>query len=409
MTATGAGVETETGQPASGRALRVIAFPAAVYAFAVVMMGTTLPTPLYPEYQREFGFGSLMTTVIFATYAVGVIAALVGVGQFSDTIGRRPMLFAGVALSLVSAILFLIGGSVEILFAGRLVSGLSAGIFTSTATVAVIEAAPAARRRMAPAIATAANIGGLGLGPLVAGVVTEYAPYPTRTIFVVHALLLVLAGAGLLAVPETVKVRKGARPKLQRVSVPPSVRAVFPQAVLGAVAGFAVCGLFTAVAPNFMTKVLDISSPTITGLVVFVLFAASAATQVILSTAPVRPSLLAGYTSLIVGMGVLILSLETASLVGLIVAAVISGASQGVLFSKGIAVITSRVEPERKADATSAYFVVAYLAISVPIIADGVAAQAWTLTTAGVVFASVITVMAMGGLVALLMRSRTAF
>ena len=189
MTAAGAGVDTHTGQPVPGRGLRLIAFPAAVYAFAVVMMGTTLPTPLYPEYQREFGFGSLMTTVIFATYAVGVIAALIGVGQFSDTIGRRPMLFAGVALSLVSAVLFLIGGSVEILFVGRLVSGFSAGIFTSTATVAVIEAAPAARRRMAPAIATAANIGGLGLGPLVAGVVTEFAPYPTRTVFVVHALV----------------------------------------------------------------------------------------------------------------------------------------------------------------------------------------------------------------------------
>jgi hypothetical protein len=107
-------------------------------------------------------------------------------------------------------------------------------------------------------------------------------------------------------------------------------------------------------------------------------------------------------------MVVLVLSLLTASLVGLIVAAVISGASQGLLFSKGIAAVATRVEPERKADATSAYFVVAYLAISVPIIADGFAAQAWTLTTAGVVFASVIAVMAVGGLVALLMRSRDA-
>ena len=261
---------------------------------------------------------------------------------------------------------------------------------------------------MAPAIATAANIGGLGLGPLVAGVVTEFAPYPTRTVFVVHALLLVIAGAGLLTVPETVKVRKGARPTLQRISVPPSVRGIFPQAVVGAVAGFAVCGLFTAVAPNFMTKVLDISSPTITGLVVFVLFAASAATQIVLSNAPVRPSLVAGYISLTVGMAVLIVSLEAASLAGLIVGAVISGASQGLLFSKGIAAIAARVEPERKADATSAYFVVAYLAISVPIIADGFAAQAWTLTTAGVVFASVIAVMAVGGLIALLMRPRDA-
>lgn len=388
--------------------LRVLAFPAVVYSFAVVMMGTTLPTPLYPEYEREFGFGSLMTTLIFATYAVGVIAALVGVGQFSDTIGRRPMLYAGVALSFVSAVLFLIGGSVEILFVGRLVSGFSAGIFTSTATVAVIEAAPRGRRGMATAVATAANIGGLGLGPLVAGMVTEFAPYPTRTIFVVHAVLLIIAGIGLSLVPETVKVLKGARPTLQRVSVPPSVRGIFTQAAVGAVAGFAVAGLFTAVAPNFMASVLDVSSPTITGLVVFVLFATSALTQILTSKAPVRASLLWGYVGLVAGMAVLIVSLETASLAGLVVGAVIAGASQGLLFSKGIAAIAARVEPHRKADATSAYFVVAYLAISVPIIAVGFAAEAWTLTTAGVAFSGVIAALAAGALVALLTRSKDA-
>ncbi|WP_207843281.1 MFS transporter [Williamsia soli] len=397
--------DTEIARP--GR-VRVLAFPAVVYSFAVVMMGTTLPTPLYPEYEREFGFGSLMTTLIFATYAVGVIAALIGVGQFSDTIGRRPMLYAGVALSFVSAVLFLIGGSVEILFVGRLVSGFSAGIFTSTATVAVIEAAPRGRRGMATAVATAANIGGLGLGPLVAGMVTEFAPYPTRTIFVVHAVLLIIAGIGLTLVPETVKVLKGARPTLQRVSVPPSVRGIFTQAAVGAVAGFAVAGLFTAVAPNFMASVLDVSSPTITGLVVFVLFATSALTQILTSKAPVRASLLWGYIGLVAGMTVLIVSLETASLAGLVVGAMIAGASQGLLFSKGIAAIAARVEPHRKADATSAYFVLAYLAISVPIIAVGFAAEAWTLTTAGVAFSGVIAALAVGALVALLTRSKDA-
>lgn len=399
---------TDNAEATRPKRLQVIAFAAVVYSFAVVMMGTTLPTPLYPEYEREFGFGSLMTTIIFATYAVGVIAALVGVGQFSDTIGRRPMLYAGVILSLISAVLFLIGGSVEMLFVGRLISGFSAGIFTSTATVAVIEAAPNGRRGMATAVATAANIGGLGLGPLVAGIVTEFAPYPTRTIFVVHAVLLVLAGIGLTFVPETVKVLKGARPTLQRVSVPPSVRGIFTQAAVGAVAGFAVAGLFTAVAPNFMGSVLDVSSPTVTGLVVFTLFATSALTQILTSKAPVRSSLMVGYIALAVGMVVLIVSLEAASLPGLIVGAVIAGASQGLLFSKGIAAIASRVEPHRKADATSAYFVIAYLAISIPIIAVGFAAEAWTLTTAGVVFAAVIAVVAIGSLIGLLSRPKDA-
>ena len=58
------------------------------YAFVVTMVGTTLPTPLYPIYEQRFGFGELMVTVIFATYAVGVIAGLVITGRLSDEIGR---------------------------------------------------------------------------------------------------------------------------------------------------------------------------------------------------------------------------------------------------------------------------------------------------------------------------------
>ena len=75
---------------------------------------------------------------------------------------------------------------------------------------------------------------------------------------------------------------------------------------------------------------------------------------------------------------------------------------------KGIAAIASRVEPHRKADATSAYFVIAYLAISVPIIAVGFAAEAWGLTTAGVVFAAVIGVVSIGSLIGLLSRPKDA-
>ena len=55
---------------------RPAGFVAAAYAYAVAMLGTTLPTPLYPSYQEQWGFSDLTITVIFATYAVGVIAAL---------------------------------------------------------------------------------------------------------------------------------------------------------------------------------------------------------------------------------------------------------------------------------------------------------------------------------------------
>src|SRR5689334_17971831 len=98
-------------------------FVLATYAFFIAMLGTTLPTPLYPLFQERYGFDELLVTVIFAIYAFGVIAGLVLFGNLSDEIGRKPMLLVGLALSAVSALLFLVAGSLVPIYLGRVVSG----------------------------------------------------------------------------------------------------------------------------------------------------------------------------------------------------------------------------------------------------------------------------------------------
>src|SRR4051794_11505480 len=102
------------------------------------MVGTTLPTPMYALYAEHMHFGVLTTTIIYAAYAGGVLAALLGFGRWSDAVGRRPMLLAGVVFAVASAVVFLFADSVPVLLIGRVLSGLSAGIFTGTATAAVI-------------------------------------------------------------------------------------------------------------------------------------------------------------------------------------------------------------------------------------------------------------------------------
>jgi len=149
------------------------AFALSAYAFAVTMAGTTLPTPLYPLYRERFGFSELMITVIFATYAAGVIVALVLVGRLSDEIGRRPVLLPALALSALSAVAFLLAQGLVPLLVGRVLSGFSAGIFTGTATATLVDIAPPRRRGRGTLVATAANMGGLGCGPLLAGLLAQ--------------------------------------------------------------------------------------------------------------------------------------------------------------------------------------------------------------------------------------------
>ncbi|GAB3684186.1 MFS transporter [Salinisphaera aquimarina] len=172
--------------------------------FAVGMAGTTLPTPIYPLYQQHLGLSNLMVAVIFATYAFGVLGALIFTGPWSDQVGRRPMLTAGLLCSVASSLLFLLGGALWVLLLGRALSGLSAGLFTATATIAVIELAPAGRKTGAAMVAAAANMGGLGLGPLLTGVISQYLPWPLHLVYLVHLMLLVVAGGVLLFCPETV-------------------------------------------------------------------------------------------------------------------------------------------------------------------------------------------------------------
>lgn len=383
-----------SGPGARPPASSALAFVGVAYAFVVVMLGTTMPTPLYALYEVEFGFSVFVVTLVFAAYAAGVLGALLAFGRWSDSLGRRPMLLVAIAFGLVSAVVFVTAASVTALVIGRVLSGISAGIFVGTATVTLIELVPDRWRDRAPAIATAANIGGLGLGPLLAGLLVEYLPQPLRLTFFVHIALLVVAAVAVFTAPETVRVARGARPHLQRLSVPADVRGTFLRAATGGFAGFAVLGLFTAVSPGFISGVLEIDNHAITGAVVFVVFAASATAQITLRRTDPASAQRWGCVALIVGLALLALSLLSASLVVLVAAALLCGIGQGVTFGNGMTSIGAELPAHRRAEVTSTFFVVLYIAISVPVIGAGAAATRWGLVTAGVVFSVVIAVLA---------------
>src|SRR4051794_32772495 len=171
------------------------------------MLGTTLPTPLYPIYHAELGFSELMVTVIFASYAVGTIMALLLAGSVSDEIGRRPVLLCGLGLSALSAGAFLLAGGVGFLLVGRVLSGLSAGLLTGTATATLVDLDAPHQRARATLVAAVANMGALGAGALLAGLLAQFAARPLQVPFWVDLVLLVPAVVLVWAMPEPIAVR----------------------------------------------------------------------------------------------------------------------------------------------------------------------------------------------------------
>jgi len=382
------------------------AFVALTVVFLVVMTGVTLPTPMYGFYQDDFGFSLSTVTVIYAVYAAGVLGALLLFGRWSDVLGRRPLLLAGLAATIVSDIVFLAAEATWMLMVARVLSGLSAGIFVGTATAAVVEAAPPAWRDRAPLVATAANIGGLGLGPFVAAVLVDVLPWPTHLTFAVHLVISVVAVLAILAIPETAPREAGARPELQRPSIPAAVRSTFLGAAIAGFAGFAVSGLLTSVSPRFVAQALDDPDHTVQVLIVTIFFAASVAGQVALRRMATDAAANLGCALLTVGVLVLVWALAVDSFALLVVSAVVAGVGQGLSFSKGLASILAKVEPHERAGVSSAFFVVAYVAISVPVIGEGLATQRWGLTDTSIVFSAAVAALAALALVTTVIDQR---
>lgn len=380
-------------------------FIAVAFAFVVAMLSTTLPTPLYPLYEQEFGYSGLVTTVVYATYAAGVITGLLAFGRLSDAIGRKRVLLPGLALAALSTLAFLLADGLPLLLTGRLLSGLSAGIFTGTATAALLDLAPAAGigRARATLVATAVNTIGLGLGPLVAGVLVELAKAPLRTSFAVDLALLALATCGLLAVREPLArgdaaaVAAARRPRLP--SVPAAARTAFLQGATASFAGFAVLGLFAAIAPAVLGQLLDQRNAAVTGAVVLTIFSASAMGQSAVARLGPDRALVLGCLGLIAGMTLLAAALAVERLELLIASAVVAGLGQGLGFRAGLGAVTAAAPEPRRGEVASAFFTVIYIAISLPVVGVGLLAQATDLKTAGIVFSGLVALLAASVLV----------
>ncbi|MGW0908630.1 MFS transporter [Streptomyces sp. NPDC002853] len=364
-------------------------------AFAVCMAGTTLPTPLYGLYQNELGFSELIVTVVFAVYAFGVIGVLLLAGNVSDTVGRRPVLLCGLVLAALSAVCFLLEGGLPLLYLGRLLSGLSAGLFTGAATAYVMECAPPGKEGRAAFASTAANMGGLGCGPLLAGLLAQYAPMPLSLPFVVHLVLVGLAFAMIWSLAETVRAPRPlhtARP--QGPSLPPEVRKVFVPASLAAFVGFSLLGVFTSVSPAFLTHTLDVTNLALVGLIVFLAFFASTIGQLLVSRIGVARALPLGCLLLIAGLGLLAGALAWEKLPLVVLSALVGGAGQGLALRAAVKGVADAAPQAHRAGVISSLFVVAYTGISIPVIGIGVLSEPLGLEEAGLVFIGVMVLLA---------------
>jgi MFS family permease len=367
-------------------------------AFLIMMAFSTVPTPLYAFYQARDGFPTFMITVIFAAYAVGVMASLYLVGHVSDWLGRRRIILAAILVNIVAAVIFLLWPEVGGLIVARFVNGVAIGALTATATAHLTElravSHPDEGRGRSGIISGVVNIGGLGLGPLVGGILAQYVTGPLTVPYVIFLVLLVLAAGAVAFVPETVDRVSAARPyHPQRVSLPAGAGAKFFSAGAGVFSAFSIFGLFMSLAPSFLAGTLHETSRLLAGVVPFAVFGAAALAQVVFARLTMRAQLILSFVLMLVGLALLATSALAVSLPAFVLAGILAGAGVGLQFRASLGVAASLAAPESRGEVLAAIFLIAYAGLAVPVLLAGLALAFIPSTTVLVGFSVLIAVL----------------
>jgi len=313
--------------------------------------------------------------------AATVLATLLLAGRSSDQAGRRPVLAVALGAAALSTLAFVFAPDEGVLLAGRILSGLAAGLMTGTATAMLTELSPASGRRSS-VVATAANMGGLGLGPLFAGLLAQYAPHPTTLVFEFYLAVLAVAALCLRFVPETVPARRRPSVRFAGLGIPERGRGQFIAAAVAAFAAFALLGLFSSLVPGFIGGVLHQGNHAVQGAAVFGLFAIGTITQVALSQLGSRPVVLAGLglflaalALILAALALILAALAQASMALFLAGTVAGGVSVGAIFLGSLATASRLAPPERRGHVISTFFVACYAGLIIPVVGVGAATE----------------------------------
>lgn len=357
---------------------------------------TTLPTPLYSDYAQTFHFSVLTLTLIYATYVAGTLGTLFLLGRLSDQIGRRLVALIAVTAAALTALLFVIADSTAMLFLARLATGIAAGLSSGTAVTWLRELYGKENYKSGTLRIVTVNLLGLGVGPLLCGLIAQ-TPGPSAAPYLAYLALLVPLGLGIFFAMETVQDTKPVKISL-RLGVPHGKRAAFAAPGLTSFVLYSLVGFYSALIPGLLSKTLHITSHLASGLLVFTLFLASGITVYATAGLSSRAVMLWGIGLMLPALGLMIAAESQASLVMLIAASVMGGISLGAGW-RGALEVAGQIAPEdKRAELMSMLFVCGNLGLALPVIGVGVLSALANPALADRVFAAVIALLSLAGL-----------
>ncbi|WP_434601536.1 MFS transporter [Pseudomonas sp. Z4-7] len=382
-------------RPASTRASLIF--------LALTLLGflaaSSAPTPLYHLYQEHMQFSPAILTLIFGVYAFSLLAALLVVGSLSDYLGRKPVIFAALLLNMLAMLLFINADSVAWLIGARLIQGFATGMATSVLGAALLDF----DRQQGPLITSVAPLLGMACGAMGCGLLAEFAPMPLQLTYWLLLALFLLQAIYLWRLAESVSPQPGAWRSLRpTLHVPVQARRALWLILPLDLAAWAVGGFYLSLAPSLVRAATGSTSNLIGGALVAVLTLSGALSIYTLRNRAARTMLRLGASLLVLGLGLVLTAVHTASLPWFFIGTLITGSGFGAGFLGALRSIMPLALPHERAGLMSAFYVLSYLAFSLPSLLAGNLTRIFGLipTTDG--YGAVLIVMAVGALAGLL-------
>lgn len=142
----------------------------------VQMVGASLIIPIIPLFAKnEFGMSPTMITLLISSFYAAMFVGGPVLGRWSDKVGRVPILIISQVGTVASFIIFGTAGAVWVLFAARILDGLTGGNIV-VAQAYVTDITPKQKRAQALGLIFAAFGVAFFVGPAIGGLLVGLGP-----------------------------------------------------------------------------------------------------------------------------------------------------------------------------------------------------------------------------------------
>lgn len=351
------------------------------FCMCVGVMGTALASPLYPLYQQTWGLQPSHITLIFVAYMVAALASLLLLARLNDRYGFLPVLRAGLVIVTLGVLISACAWDVPSLIVGRVVIGVASGLITTSASLGLTQVGNKGDMQRASATTSLMMAFGFGLGPVVGGLVAQWAPAPLVSAYVPSLLLGTVAMAALWKMPLPAHLQAPAardaaplrlREWLPKVTLPePRFARHFAIGSMGAFCAFGIFSLYASLAPSFMDRMVPWHGPAVSGLSIGVILFLSAASQYLARPMHPKTAMVAGFAVLVLSNLLLLINNFVGSGLLFVLSVLTTALSHGLCNLAGMMLVNKISTPANRAGLISTYLMIGYCGTILPILGVG--------------------------------------